>query len=202
MSTTIYRKPTFSGLYTRWDSYCAPSQKFALIRSLTLCAKRICSPEHLADEISKLKTIFTRNGYPLPIIESVIDRTLHPGPAVLTVGLKPVCTRLPWLGAKWLPFSRSIERATKRPVPCCKAICCFGSRKILNTCNKDVLPAEHMSNIVYSFNCVCGHGYVGRTSQRLSERVKQHVPDCLLPGGEKRRAGRPRKGARANALDT
>ena len=22
--TTIYRKPTFTGLYTRWDSFCAP----------------------------------------------------------------------------------------------------------------------------------------------------------------------------------
>ena len=41
-TTTIYRKPTFTGLYTRWDSYCATGQKIALIRSLTQRAKKIC----------------------------------------------------------------------------------------------------------------------------------------------------------------
>ena len=197
-STTIYRKPTFSGLYTRWDSYCAPSQKFALIRSLALRAKRICSPEHLAGEIDNLKTIFTRNGYPLPITQRVIDRTLHPDPPVLTAGLKPICIRLPWLGEKSLSFSGRIERATRRLVPWCKPICCFGFRKAFNTCNKDVLPVEHISNVVYSFDCVCGHGYIGRTSQRLSERIKQHIPESLLPSvNVQRRAGRPRKVTRA-----
>ena len=31
-STTVYRKPTATGLYTRWDSYSDTSKKFALIR--------------------------------------------------------------------------------------------------------------------------------------------------------------------------
>ena len=63
-ATTIYRKPTFTGLYTRWDSYCATGQKIALLRSLTQRAKKICSPQHLGNEITKLKSIFSSNGYP------------------------------------------------------------------------------------------------------------------------------------------
>ena len=41
-TTTIHRKPTFTGLYTRWDSYCAKERKIALMRSLASRAKRIC----------------------------------------------------------------------------------------------------------------------------------------------------------------
>ena len=52
--TTIYRKATFTGLYTQWDSFCAPGGKIALIRSLALRAKRICSAEYLQGEIAQL----------------------------------------------------------------------------------------------------------------------------------------------------
>ena len=39
-TTSVYRKPTFTGLYTRWDSYCPTCRKIALIRSLLLNATR------------------------------------------------------------------------------------------------------------------------------------------------------------------
>ena len=47
LSTTVYRKPTFTGLYTRWDSYCSTGQKIALVRSLAHRARKLCSAEHL-----------------------------------------------------------------------------------------------------------------------------------------------------------
>ena len=40
---SVYRKPTFTGLYTRWESFGPTSQKLALIRSLTSRAIKICS---------------------------------------------------------------------------------------------------------------------------------------------------------------
>ena len=41
--------------------------------------------------------------------------------------------------------------------------------------------ASHLlSNAIYLFNCECGHGYVGRTSQRLEECIRQHVPVGLV----------------------
>ena len=42
-STTVYRKPTATGLYSMWDSFCPTSQKFALIKSLVNRALKICS---------------------------------------------------------------------------------------------------------------------------------------------------------------
>ena len=61
-STAIYRKPTFTRLYTRWDSYCSTNEKISLIRALIHRAKKICSPQHLKAETEKLLVLFEKNG--------------------------------------------------------------------------------------------------------------------------------------------
>ena len=81
-STTVYRKPTATGVYTRWESFCPTSRKLALVRSLVLRAKRICFPQHLEEEMVRVKAILKENGYPLPIIEREVKKTLHPNPPI------------------------------------------------------------------------------------------------------------------------
>ena len=44
---------------------------------------------------------------------------------------------------------------------------------------KDVLPAIQKSFVTYEHKCHCDSRYVGRTSQRLQDRIKQHVPQWL-----------------------
>ena len=44
---------------------------------------------------------------------------------------------------------------------------------------KDVLPAIQKSFVIYEYKCHCDSRYVGRTAQRLQERIKQHVPKWL-----------------------
>lgn len=178
--TTVFRKKSATGLYTRWDSYSDRGRKIALIRTLALRATRICSPCHLDAELSILRYIFLRNGYPPPVTERVIDSVINPKPPVDTVKLKPVYMRLPWLGETSSLFARRIRQATLNAVPYCNTIVSFTSRTMLNTCHKDVLSTENLSNVVYFFTCDCGRGYVGRTSLRLSERAKQHVPKSLI----------------------
>ena len=53
------------------------------------------------------------------------------------------------------------------------------TRQLLPTTKKDVLPSHHHSNVIYQFVCHCDSRYVGRTSQRLEERIKQHVPKSI-----------------------
>ena len=203
-SMTIYRKPTFTCLYTRWDSYCSTGQKIALIRSLTHRAKRICSTQYIGEETTKLKVIFEKNGYPTPIVERVIEQTLKCTSPAEQAKLEKVYIRLPWLGANSAALANQICKVTKDVLPVCKPTCVFTTRRMFNTCKKDVLPAESLSNVVYLFNCACGLSYVGRTTQRLAERVKQHVPPDLVdsetvPGGLRRKPGRPRKSERVTA---
>ena len=55
--TSIYRKPTFTGQYIRWNSFSPQKRKADLILTLTHCALTICSPERLQLESDKIKSI-------------------------------------------------------------------------------------------------------------------------------------------------
>ena len=57
--TTIYRKPTFTDLYTLWQSFSSKQQKITLICSLVTRAKRICSPSLFSEELDKWRDVFT-----------------------------------------------------------------------------------------------------------------------------------------------
>ena len=51
--TSIYRKPTFTGQYLRWNSFSPRKRKTNLILILTHRALAICSPERLPSELDK-----------------------------------------------------------------------------------------------------------------------------------------------------
>ena len=72
----------------------------------------------------------------------------------------------------------------KTAVECCyfavEPCIAYTTRQLLPVAKKDVLPAFHQSNIIYQFLCHCDSRYVGRTSQRLQQRIKQHVPKTIL----------------------
>ena len=55
----------------------------------------------------------------------------------------------------------------------------FTTRQLLPAARKDVLPSLQHSNLIYEIKCHCDSRYVGRTSQRLEERIKQHVPRSI-----------------------
>ena len=137
---TIYRKPAFTGLFTRWDSYCATGQKITLIRSLTQCVKKICSAQYLDAEVENLKKIFRKNGYPEPIVRRVIQQALDRQPALATESKKQekVFIRLPWLGPTSAVFGN--RRVTHEAIPICKAVCVFTTLRMLATCIKHRLP--------------------------------------------------------------
>ena len=41
---------------------------------------------------------------------------------------------------------------------------------------------QHSSSLIYSFTCVCGLQYIGRTNQRPYSRIKQHIPTKIRQG--------------------
>ena len=68
--TSIYRKPTFTGQYLRWNSFSPRKRKTNLILTLTHRALAICSPERLPSELHKIKSILLTNGYPEHVMKS------------------------------------------------------------------------------------------------------------------------------------
>ena len=61
----------------------------------------------------------------------------------------------------------------------------FTSKPIVCLRLKDRVPDSAASFCVYSFTCSCGTRYIGRTTRRLSERVREHHPAWLNTGAIK-----------------
>ena len=55
----------------------------------------------------------------------------------------------------------------------------FTSKRMLPVAPKDVLPTTWKSLVIYEYKCHYYSWHEGRTSQRLQDRIKQHVPKWL-----------------------
>ena len=53
------------------------------------------------------------------------------------------------------------------------------ARKFINDGIFFFVPTKQKSSVIYEFTCQCDSGYVGRTTQRLGDRIKQHVPSNI-----------------------
>ena len=70
----IYRKDTFTGQYTNFDSFIPWRQKISWIRALVDHIHRICSPNMVKLELKQLKKITSWNNFPSHIAHSLIRR--------------------------------------------------------------------------------------------------------------------------------
>lgn len=70
--TSVYRKLTFTGLYTNWNS--SMSSKIDLISTLTYGALMICSLCPLNQETEKIHCIFIDSNFPTNVVKCVMQR--------------------------------------------------------------------------------------------------------------------------------
>ena len=180
--TSIYRKPTFTGQYIRWNSFCPMKRKNNLISTLVHRALVICSKSTLENELSNIQSILINYGYPEAIINTVMTKKMNQFCRPMQFGPKkcPVYLHLPWLGNVSLRYEMQIKTVAKRCYFAVEPCIVYTTRQLLPAAKKDVLPAFHQSNIVYQILCHCNSRYMGRTSQRLQQRIKQHVPKTIL----------------------
>ena len=75
--TSVYRKPTFTGQYLRWNSFSLQKRKINLIGTLVHRAFMICSKSKLDKELGKIHSILLENGYPERVINSAFKRKLQ-----------------------------------------------------------------------------------------------------------------------------
>ncbi|XP_057292667.1 uncharacterized protein LOC130621400 [Hydractinia symbiolongicarpus] len=101
--TNVYRKPTFSGVYTNFSSFIPMENKHGLIFSLLYRFYHLCSDlNKFHVEISQLKTILGRNVYPSKVFEfclrSFKSRNYEPKEQVSLAPKKELVLVLPFLG--------------------------------------------------------------------------------------------------------
>ena len=54
------------------------------------------------------------------------------------------------------------------------------TKLVLSPTTKDLQRARHKCSVIYEYKCHCHSRYVGRTFQRLQDRIKQHVSKYLI----------------------
>ena len=97
-TTSVYRKPTFSGIYNHFDSLLPSSNKIGLLNILLYRCFRIFSDQtkfHL--ELVKLKDVLKNNGYPENFINTCFKVFLHKK-TLITVPKKTLFLVVPYLG--------------------------------------------------------------------------------------------------------
>ena len=69
--TAVYRKPTFSGVYTLFESFLPTVYKFGMAYTLAYRFFKICSDwTKFHEELNFLKQVYLKNRYPLSFIDN------------------------------------------------------------------------------------------------------------------------------------
>ena len=171
--------PPFSGLYTRWDSFCPQLRKINLINTLVYYALKISSKCFLGDEIKFIKSTLSKNWYPLSILDGVVHDVMikFNRASRCTVNKCAVYLRLTYIGER---FAESITAAVGKGYFSTSVRLIFQTRTAFISIRKDVLPPYHVNSVIYKYTCSCDSDYIGRTSNRLDLRIKQHLPAQIL----------------------
>ena len=65
LQTKVYRKPTHTNQYLKWDSHHAISNKYSVISSLLHRANDICSSQELLEEQTQIQEVLSLCKYPM-----------------------------------------------------------------------------------------------------------------------------------------
>ena len=198
-TTTVYRKPTFSGVFTNFESFIPTYMKRGLIFSLLYRSFSICSDfQKFHLEIEKLKKTLQKNQYPLKFldfcIKSFLDKRFEPKISVQTVPKKDVYIKLPYLGKTSFNIRTKLRRIFSEKLPQCNLKVVFTSScRIQNFFNfKDQIPKLLRSGIVYKFECdSCNAIYYGKTKRHLKVRMSEHLGISHLTGKKVKISNQP-----------
>ncbi|XP_057302826.1 uncharacterized protein LOC130636989 [Hydractinia symbiolongicarpus] len=188
--TSIYRKPTFSGVYTNYNSFLPEEYKTGLIMTLIFRIFKIVSDFsrfHL--EMQDLRNILLRNGYPSSLIDqcikSFLDRMFQDKKVFSTVSKLEVLIILPYLGNISLKLRTHLVKTFDKHLPCCKLRVIFKSGcRIGNFFRfKDRVSKALRSKVVYKYQCDgCNAIYYGKTMRHLKVRACEHMAVSALTG--------------------
>ena len=115
-TTSVYCKPTFSGVDTHFDSFLPSNYKFGTAYALAYrCLQILSSWTKLHNELVCLKEIFLKNGYPEDFINKCfkifIDNIHVVKDTTLTVEKKPLVLFLPYLGSISLQIRTKLKNS-------------------------------------------------------------------------------------------
>ena len=142
----------------------------------------ISSKCFLDDEIEFIKSTLSKNRYPLSVLDSVVHDVWNKFDWAkrCTINKCPVYLCLPYISSRGEKFAKCITAAVGKCYFSAAVRVIFLTRTAFVSMRKDVLPPHHINSVIYKYTCSCGSEYIGRTSNRLDLRIKQHLPARIL----------------------
>ena len=185
--TSIFRKPTFSGVYLNFKSHVPDTYKKGLVYCLLFRIYNLCSNWSIIhEEINKLKTILLHNKYPLNFINFCIktfldkcfDNRVQKENKTQTATQDEFIITLPFLGNVSNIIRKNLKKLFQDCYPNAKLKIVFKSgMKIGNMFKfKDTIPSHIRSLLVYQFKCSgCNATYIGKTKRHHKVRMSEHL---------------------------
>ena len=123
--TSIFRKATFSGVFTNYNSFISDTYKIGLVHMLLFRFFKICSStENFHIEVELLRSIFKCNSFPVNAIDQYIKKffvKLHVAKQIVpTVPKKELLVVLPYLGTFSLNLRKRLYKSVSKSLPQCK----------------------------------------------------------------------------------
>ena len=181
-STSIYRKPTFTGLGLNFRSFTPKLFKLNSIKTLINRAYNICSSYSTFDlEMKYLHGYFLENSYLsstfYKILRNFLDNKFTPKPKIPTVKRDIRYLKLPFYGNESFKIRNSFNDILRESFPQIKFNFIFTNKYTIGSLLKtpQPLPFDLRSSVVYLYSCSrCNSRYVGSTTRWMKHRVLDH----------------------------
>ena len=157
-TTIVYRKPTFSGVYSNFESFLPSVYKFGN-----------GYPENVIDKCFKK---FLNNVHLVKENVAIVEK-------------KRLLLVLPYLGIISLQTRTKLQQALNGVLNCCKLKIVFKCQARLSNSfrYKDPIPKDLISGVVYKFQCgVCNESYYVESIRHLDIRSGEHIGVSPLTG--------------------
>ena len=180
ITTSVYRKPSFTGLGTNYMSFIPRIFKINAIKTLLYRCYTISSDWFIFhNEVKYLTNFFLNNGFPRNVIDNCVSKFLN------HTYKKPVHTeqsnihylKLPFYGHLSYVIRKRLDKILKTNFPNDEFRFVFSNPFTIKSFFpfKDRISSLLKSHIVYQYECpICKCRYVGETSRNLTLRYAEH----------------------------
>ena len=188
--TSVYRKPTFSGVYTHYTSFISSVYKESLVSTLLYRAYRICANlEAIHEETTNVRQLMIKNGYPEKLLDKIISAFFNricAGKSTTTnEKSQPLMLVLPYLGNHTKQLEKKLKKVLRETVPDLQVRFVFRAATRLSNLFrfKDKIPQYLSSGVIYKFTCRgCNSTYIGETIRHAKRRFEEHMGKSALTG--------------------
>ena len=195
--TDLYRKSTFSGVFTNFFSFLSIQFKTCLVSTLLFrCQQLTSSTQKFHEEVMRLRMILAKNSYPLEFVDQCVAAFLkkqYKRP-VHTVEKRSEVVVLPYLGKLSLEIRNRLKKYVNKHISNVKLMVIFRSQRRLKTLfrYKDMMPPDLQSYIVYRYTCgTCNSTYIGKTDRHRHIRWCEHLKIQPFRGGPSKSKQKP-----------